>query len=47
MQSVALGTKATFSYMPTEDDMKKYLATVTKKGLNHFKHIKLSEEEKA
>jgi hypothetical protein len=46
MQAVALGTKATFSYQPTDEEMKKYLGAVTKKGFKHFKDKHLTDEEK-
>lgn len=47
MQSVALGTKASFSYMPTSDEMKKYLAVKNGKKVDSYKNHNLTEQEKA
>jgi hypothetical protein len=46
MQCVALGTKASFSYMPTTEEMKKYIAIKTGKKLDSMKTHVLTEEEK-
>ena len=46
MQAVALGTKATFSYQPTDEEMKKYLAAVTKRKFRYYKDKHLTDEEK-
>ena len=43
---MALGSKATFSYAPTENEIKKYLALKNKKSLNFYKNYQLSDEEK-
>ena len=46
MECVALGSKSSFSYNPTEEELKKYLGKVTKKGYAHFKDLVLTDEEK-
>ena len=46
MQAVALGTKATFSYSPTVDEQKKFLAAESKKHISAFKDHVLTEDEK-
>lgn len=46
MQCVALGTSATFSYLPTEDEMRKYLALKRGKVANALKDHHLTDEEK-
>lgn len=46
MQAVALGTKATFNYQPTVDEMKKYLAVKNGKSVSFYKDHVLTEEEK-
>lgn len=46
MQCVALGTKATFSYMPNSDEMKKYLAVKNGKKPDSYKNHVLTEAEK-
>jgi len=46
MQCVALGTKASFSYMPTSDEMKKYIAIKNGKKPDQYKNHVLTEAEK-
>ena len=46
MQAVALGTKATFSYMPTVDEQRKYLAVQHGKKPEAYKDKHLTDEEK-
>lgn len=46
MQCVALGTKATFSYMPTTEEMKKYIAIKNGKKVESLKNHVLTEDEK-
>ena len=46
MQCVTLGTKATFSYMPTTEEMKKYIAIKNGKKADSLKNHVLTEEEK-
>jgi hypothetical protein len=46
MQAVSLGTKATFQYMPTPDDLKTKLAKMHHKKADHYKNHVLTEEEK-
>ena len=46
MQCVALGSKATFSYLPSSDEMKKYLALQRGKTPSSYKDYHMSPEEK-
>ena len=46
MQAVCLGTKATFSYMPTVDEQKKFIALQLGKRADALKHHVLTDEEK-
>lgn len=44
LESVALGTKATFSYSPTDSDIRQYLAVQAGKSKNAFKDKVLTDE---
>jgi sodium/potassium-transporting ATPase subunit alpha len=46
METVALGTKATFSYAPTDAEMKKFLAIQHGKKISSYKDYQMSEAEK-
>ena len=46
LECMAIGTKATFSYNPTVDEMKKYLSVKYKKSLKSYEKKNLTDEEK-
>lgn len=46
MQALCLGTKASFSYEPTVDEMRKHLALKDGHKANHYKDKHLTQEEK-
>ncbi len=46
MQALCLGTKASFSYEPTVDEMRKHLALRDGHKANHYKDKHLTAEEK-
>lgn len=46
MQCVALGSSATFQYLPSEDEMRKYLAVKAGKRPSAYKDHVLTNEEK-
>lgn len=45
LRSIALGTKASFSYKPTEEEIKRHVAVKKKIKLSKIEQLELTEEE--
>lgn len=46
LECITIGTKATFSYLPTLEEMKKFLSVKYKKSLKSYEHRNLTDDEK-